>query len=211
MPTRFTLTILLSAALLFTVEPLVGKALLPLAGGTPAVWTTCLLFFQAALLAGYTYAHALARLRPRVQALIHVPVITVALVSLPIVIKPDWFVEINQPVLGLLAVLARTIGLPFFALATTAPLMQRWFAAVDPKRDPYPLYAASNAGSLFGLAAYPFVIEPALGLTAQGRWWTYGYLIFGLLVTLCARDVHRRAVPGPARPAVATAAEPWLR
>lgn len=183
MPLLFAVTVFLSAALLFVVEPLVGKLLLPLAGGTPAVWTTCMLFFQSALLAGYAYANYIAgRLATRSQVILHVLVVAVPLLFLPVAVNRADVARSAFPALALLPVLAATVGLPFFALATTAPLMQRWFVGAKPDSDPYPLYAASNAGSLLALAAYPFIIEPALSLSEQGRWWSVAYGAFVVLV-----------------------------
>jgi len=212
MPIIFTLTAFLSAALLFTVEPLAGKSLLPLAGGTPAVWTTCLLFFQTALLAGYAYAHAIgSRLTPRGQFRVHLAVVLLPLIVLPLAVRPASLAATGHPVAEVLAALAVSVGLPFFALATTAPLMQRWAATALPKADPYPLYAASNAGSLLALLAYPFLIEPELGLTAQGKAWSIGYIAFAGLSVACgryavvnAKEVHREA--GGLSPG-----RPWVR
>jgi len=210
MPFLFAATVFLSAALLFIVEPLVGKLLLPLAGGTPAVWTTCMLFFQSALLAGYAYANFIAgRLATRPQVILHLLVVAVPLLFLPVAVNRDDVARSAFPALALLPVLAAMVGLPFFALATTAPLMQRWFAGAKPGSDPYPLYAASNAGSLLALAAYPFVIEPALSLSEQGRWWSFGYGAFVALVavagflSLRGGDGHRtptRSATSPHEP-----------
>lgn len=207
---RFTLAVFVGAALLFTLEPLTGRLVLPLAGGTPAVWTTCLLFFQAVLLAGYAYAHVISSRCPmRVQAPLHLAVLGVAAVSLPIALGANWLADSQLPVLMLLLQLLKMVGLPFFALSTTAPLMQRWLASAAPHQDPYPLYAASNAGSLLALAAYPFIVEPALGLGAQGRWWAWGYGGYALLIVSCAamawraksstRPIERVITQGPWR------------
>lgn len=209
----FALTVFLSAALVFTVEPLIGKTLLPLAGGTPAVWTTCLLFFQAALLAGYAYAHALTdRLPPKTQVIVHVIVIAIPLALLPFRVDPTWFVGTSMPVASLLMMLAKTVGLSFFALATTAPLIQRWFVTTDPKGDPYPLYAASNAGSLLALAAYPFLIEPGLDLTDQRKYWAIGYALFVVAVAACGGMMWRTASAHVAKKETSKSADdPWLR
>jgi hypothetical protein len=209
----FALTVFISAALIFTVEPLIGKILLPLAGGTPAVWTTCLLFFQAALLAGYAYAHGLTdRLNPKAQVIIHVIVIAIPLVALPFDVDKTWFVGTSMPVASLLIMLAKTVGLSFFALTTTAPLIQRWFANTEPTGDPYPLYAASNAGSLLGLAAYPFLIEPGIDLTGQRKYWAIGYGVFVLLVAACGAIMLRTAPNRiAAKEKTTSAGDPWLR
>lgn len=208
----FTLTVFTSAALLFTVEPLIGKALLPLAGGTPAVWTTCLLFFQAALLAGYAYADAIShRLPAKSQVLLQVAVVAIPAIALPMAVNPEWFAGGANPRFTLLTALARTVGLPFFALATTAPLLQRWLAAANPKVDPYPLYAASNAGSLLALAAYPFLIEPALGLTDQRQWWSIGYGVYALLIVICGLSIFRLPIRITPHPPTAHKSDPWVR
>lgn len=209
----FAFTVFASAALMFTVEPLIGKSLLPLAGGTPAVWTTCLLFFQVALLAGYAYAHGVGdRLAPRHQVLLHLPVVVLPLIALPLTIDPNWFAGTGHPVLSLLPMLAKLIGLPFFALATTAPLMQRWFALTEPKGNPYPLYAASNAGSLIALAAYPFLLEPTLGLLQQRWWWSVGYGLYVWLVAFCGVRVWQSATLEASKPVIAKSNDdPWLK
>ncbi|HKG15109.1 MAG TPA: fused MFS/spermidine synthase [Pyrinomonadaceae bacterium] len=187
----FAVTLFLSALLLFWVQPLAGKMVLPLLGGAPAVWNTCLLFFQAALLAGYGYAHASTRrLTTRAQVVLHVALLLVAALALPVVISesrggaPDE----ARPALWLLKTLALTAGPPFFALSASAPLLQRWFSRTrDPSAgDPYFLYAASNAGSLLALLAFPILFEPTLTLGGQGRAWTALYCALVLLVVACA-------------------------
>src|SRR5918998_783773 len=200
----FAAALFLSAALLFWVQPLVAKMLLPLLGGTPAVWNTCLLFFQAALLAGYAYALALTRwLSTRAQVLLHVALLLAAAVSWPVglpVAAAEGVPEGGGPVWWLLVTLAASVGLPFFALSATAPLLQRWFSKTrDPRaRDPYFLYAASNAGSLVALVGFPFVAEPSLRLAGQGRAWAVGYAALVLLIAACALALLRRARPAGA-------------
>jgi len=183
----------LSAALLFLVEPMIGKMLLPLLGGTPAVWNTCLVFFQAALLAGYLYAHAALRfLGRRIQVLAHMAVLLLPLLiagMLPPHIPAGWEPPAaTNPVGWVLLLLLVVIGLPFFALSATTSMMQRWFA--DSGRpdasDPYFLYAASNAGSLLGLLAFPLLLEPLLRLSQQSRLWSAGYAVFVAMTALCA-------------------------
>src|SRR5262249_43945357 len=165
LPVLFGLAILASAFLLFVAEPMAAKLVLPLLGGAPAVWNGCMLFFQAALLAGYLYAHLLGRLPARAQVTAHAAVLAAALVSLPITLGSRAAGPGDTPPLAwLLMTLAAIVGLPFFALAAAGPLLQRWYSRTDlpGASDPYFLYAASNAGSLAGLLLYPFVLEPSL-------------------------------------------------
>jgi hypothetical protein len=183
----------LSAALLFLVEPMIGKMLLPLLGGTPAVWNTCLVFFQAALLAGYLYAHAALRfLSRKVQVLAHIGVLLLPLLiagMLPPHVPSGWEPPAaTNPVGWVLLLLLVVIGLPFFALSATTSMMQRWFAdsGRSDASDPYFLYAASNAGSLLGLLAFPLLMEPLLRLSQQSRMWSAGYAIFVAMTALCA-------------------------
>ena len=187
----FAITLFLSALLLFWVQPLAGKMVLPLLGGAPAVWNTCLLFFQASLLAGYGYVLASTRwLSARAQVLLHVALLLTAAFALPVVINetrvgtPDE----THPAWWLLKTLALTAGPPFFALSASAPLLQNWFSRTrDPSaKDPYFLYAASNAGSLLALLAFPVLFEPTLTLGGQGRAWATGYGALVLLVVACA-------------------------
>jgi predicted membrane-bound spermidine synthase len=167
----YALAVFLSAGLLFVVEPMVGKMAVPMLGGTPAVWTTCLLFFQVALLTGYLYAHLIQpRLALRPQVWLHLGLLALALVTLPVALPADDLPQAGQSPIGwLLVALLRTVGAPFILLAATAPLLQRWFSRLDhpDAADPYFLYAASNLGSFTGLLAYPFLIEPWLGLSSQ--------------------------------------------
>lgn len=192
MPWLFGLTLFVSAALLFVAQPMIAKWLLPLWGGSPSVWNTCMVFFQAALLAGYAYAHAAtARLGVRRQALLHVGLLVIPFAFLPFA-APREVPPSSNPAVGLLLYLIAAVGLPFFVVATTAPLVQRWFASVD-ARDPYPLYAASNLGSLLALVAYPLVIEPRLRLWTQADCWAGGYGLLVALLCVCALLVWRRA------------------
>jgi hypothetical protein len=195
MRTLFASTLFVSAALLFVVQPLVARLVLPLLGGTPAVWNTCMVFFQAVLLAGYAYAHAApARLGVRRHAAVHLLVLLVPWLVLPVALPSGWPPpDSTAPVAWLLGLLAAAVGLPFFAVATSGPLLQRWFASTgDPAaRDPYFLYAASNLGSLVGLFAYPFLLEPTLTLGDQGRLWAGGYAAFVALTAACAVALWR--------------------
>ena len=186
----FAATLFVSSTLLFLVEPLVGKMLLPILGGTPAVWNTCVVFFQIILVAGYGYAHLSSTvLGVRRQATMHQFVMLLPLLVLPIVVvKGTAPPSGDNPVWWLLWRLLVTVGVPFFALSTTAPLLQRWFAGTGhpAATDPYFLYAASNAGSLLALLAYPLLVEPQLALAEQSHAWAGGYLLLVVLVTACA-------------------------
>ena len=182
-----------SAVLLFALQPLFARMALPLLGGSPSVWNTALVFYQAMLLAGYLYADVGVRiLGVRRQALLHLALLVTPLAVLPVHISPDWIPPSGQnPVLWLLALFSAAIGAPFFIVATTAPLLQRWFSECrhPNSRDPYFLYAASNAGSFMALLSYPLLIERLLPLTIQTRWWTIGYVLFALLIAACALAV----------------------
>ena len=189
MTVLYSLALLVSAALLFLLEPMVGKFVLPLLGSSPEVWPTTVLFFQAALLAGYSFAHVTSRLlAPRRQALLQVGVLALAAVVLPIGVPDGTPPDSGSPVPWLLLLLATTAGLPFFALAANGPMIQRWLASTRHRaaRDPYFLFAASNGGSLLGLLAYPFVLEPLLGLDDQGRAWSVAYALATALVAASA-------------------------
>jgi hypothetical protein len=192
----YAATILLSAGLLFCIEPMVAKMALPLLGGSPSVWNTCLLWFQGMLLAGYAYAHvAPRRLGLKRQAIIHLGIIAIPLLVLPLDVRGASPPAEGNPSAWLLGLLTLAVGPPFFALATTAPLLQRWFASTTHRsaHDPYFLYAASNAGSLGALAAYPLILEPRLKLTEQIHLWTAGYVVFLILMSGCALMLTRSA------------------
>jgi len=207
----YSVTLFLSAALLFLVEPMVGKILLPVLGGAPEVWITTLLFFQAALLAGYAYGHlAVRRLGLRRQTLVHLGLLVLAGLVLPFGAPAGGPPPGSaNPVLWLLGALGVVIALPFFVLGATGPLLQAWLAGTRHRaaRDPYFLFAASNAGSILGLLAYPALLEPSLSLHAQERVWAWSYAALVALVGACAVAAWRaRASGGPTpAPAVSTA------
>ncbi len=192
----YAFTLFASAALLFLVQPMFARLVLPLLGGSPAVWNTALVFFQATLLAGYAYAHAsTAWLGARRQAALHLVVLLLPLAVLPIAVPANWTPPANaNPAPWLLALMAVAVGLPFFAVATTSPLLQKWFAAGGHRdaADPYFLYAASNIGSLLALLSYPLWIEPRLTLAAQSELWTWGYVGLVVLIVACAAALFRR-------------------
>src|SRR5918998_5210011 len=182
----FSATIFISAALLFLVEPMFAKFILPLFGSTPAVWTGSMMFFQAALLVGYLYVHLTTTwLGARKQAVLHLAVVLLPVLVLPLT-RPgaEWAPSAEgTPIFLLLGVLLVTVGLPFFAISTTNPLIQRWVADTDhpSAKDPYFLYRASNLGSIIGLLGYPLLVERVLTLQNQGLIWSLSY---GLLIVL---------------------------
>ncbi len=201
-----TAAIFLSAALLFAVQPMFTKMVIPRLGGAPAVWSVAMVFFQAALLAGYGYAHLLTRYAPgRTSVIIHLAVMTAACLFLPLAIANGWG---RPPAVGeafwLIGLFAVSIGLPFFALAANSPLLQAWFARTDhpAAKDPYFLYAASNVGSFLALLSYPAVIEPLIRLGDQTRLWSIGFIVLILLLAGCGVLLWRF----PGQPAAATAA-----
>ena len=202
----FTVTLFVSSALLFLVQPMFAKMVLPLLGGTPATWITSLLFFQAALLAGYAYAHWSTRwLGPR-QPLVHVVLVALAVAVLPIAVPEGWVPPPSEnPVGWLLALLVVAVGLPFFVVSSTTPLLQRWFAGARhaASDDPYFLYRASNLGSMVGLLGYPVLVEPRLRLADQGRLWGAGYLVLAVLTAGCAVVSGRRREAPNQAPSVA--------
>lgn len=177
-----------SAFLLFSVQPMVSRMVLPRLGGSPAVWNTCVCFFQAALLAGYGYAHlSTTRLRPPVQVALHAGLLLAGGLLLPLSLGAEAPPSDGAPVVWLLTLLMLRVGLPFAAIAATAPLLQAWFARTSHPhaRDPYFLYAASNAGSLLALLAYPTLIETTLGLPGQVKFWAVGFAATALAVLSC--------------------------
>lgn len=182
------LTIFLSAFLLFQIQPLIGKYILPWYGGTPAVWTTCMLFFQVMLLAGYSYAHLIAlRLDRRRQGLLHAGLICGSLLFLPIIPEEIWkTVGSENPTWQILALLAVTIGAPYLILASTAPLLQHWYTRAHPGRSPFRLYALSNVGALLALFSFPFVFERWMQLQSLAWIWSTTYIVFALVCGYCA-------------------------
>lgn len=195
-PALFVLTVFTSAALVFLVQPMVAKLVLPLLGGSPSVWNTSMAFFQLALLAGYFYAHLLQRIPSvRGQAIAHVTALVVAAVALPLRVNALAGPPSSEhPNLWLLAVLALSIGAPFAILSATAPLVQAWHArtiGAAEGKEPYALYAASNFGSLIALLAYPIIVEPLTTLAGQRCGWSAGYGFFILVIGTLALAVIR--------------------
>lgn len=195
----FTLTSVVTAALLFLVQPLVARMVLPAFGGSPQVWTTAMLFFQTALLAGYGYTHLATNLFSRkVQLWVHFAVLAIPLILLPIhlTVAPSGKGGV-YPSLELLVALCIGVAMPFVVVATSGPLVQRWFSWSDHPRatDPYFLYAAGNIGSIGGLLLYPFVVEPNLSVVEQSRWWMFGYWLAAGLLVVCGVVVLRGLKP----------------
>ena len=211
----FGFAIFVGSGLVFLIEPMVGKMLLPLFGGTPAVWAVTLVFFQAFLLAGYTFAHVSIRLLGiRRQALLQLALLVVPLALLPIAVPRGMHPSSSHPTIWLLGVLFLTAGLPFFVASSASPVLQRWFSASGDaaSRDPYFLYAASNAGSLLGLLAYPTLLEPRLTLAQQSRVWTVAYVVFAVLTALCVlRLLATSAGPIIATPRLRAVSLTWRR
>lgn len=190
----YALTILLSAFLIFQVQPLISKFILPWFGGTPGVWTTCMLFFQVVLFAGYAYAHASIRwLTPRWQALLHTGLLLFALTAMPITPDASWKPTGGElPTARILGLLAATVGLPYFLLSATGPLLQGWFSQGRPGTAVYRLYALSNIGSVLGLVTYPFLFEPWMATGSQAFAWSCGFLAFVVCCGWCAFDLALR-------------------
>jgi len=224
MMTAYAWSVILSAFLLFQIQPMIGKVILPWFGGTSAVWSTVLLFFQSVLTGGYAYAYwLLGRLRPRQQGMVHLAflglsagLLVVTALAWPSPLTPDssWRPQDSAlPILGILKVLTVAVGVPYFMLASNSTLMQGWFSRELVGRTPYRLYALSNAGSLVALLTYPIVFEPGLTLRAQAYLWSGAYVVFAIGVAALALRVARRApagtaetpqalTPGDERPAV---------
>ncbi|MEY2877714.1 MAG: hypothetical protein RLZZ15_94 [Verrucomicrobiota bacterium] len=203
----FALTIFTGAFLLFQVQPLIGKYILPWFGGSPGVWTTCLLFFQTLLLGGYAYAHFTStKLRPRQQAVLHLILLGVALACLPITPAENWKpLDGTEPVWRILQLLTVCVGLPYFVLSSTGPLMQRWFSRTNPGVSPYRLYALSNVGSLLALLSYPLWFEVQFSRREQALWWSGGLAVFAAMCAFCAWQVWKSG-DAPAADAAAESA-----
>ncbi|MFZ3333499.1 MAG: hypothetical protein WA197_22865 [Candidatus Acidiferrales bacterium] len=202
---RYGLTIFCGAFLLFQVQLILGKYILPWFGGTPAVWTTCMLFFQLLLLGGYLYAHLLStRLSARTQTVVHIAVLALSALLLalgalnwnsPLLPGPSWRPNSSDfPITQILRLLFVAVGLPFLCLSASGPLLQTWFNRAHPGKSPYRLYALSNIGSLLGLMTYPFIVEPGFRLHVQAWFWSVGYLVFFAGFVACAKDMNAPAI-----------------
>ena len=189
----FIYTIFLSAFLLFQVQPMIARFILPWFGGSSAVWSTCLLFFQAGLLIGYGYAHLIIKyLSTKNQVKIHLTLLLLSLISIP-VIPHEWMKPNgdDNPVFGIIFLLSLSVGFPYIMVSTTGPLLQAWFSTANPKKSPYRLYALSNLGSMIGLLSYPVLIEPFLNLKTQIWFWSVGYMIFIIFCGLTANAIWK--------------------
>lgn len=184
----YAVTVFASAFLLFQIEPIIAKIVLPWFGGSAAVWTTCLLFFQTVLLAGYLYAHlAVKGLAPREQVWLHIGLLAASLVLLPVIPNPAWKpLGVEDPSWRILGLLAVTLGLPYLLLSATSPLVQAWYARTHEQAAPYRLFALSNAGSMLALVSYPVLVEPELSTRHQAWGWSAGYAAFVVLCGLVA-------------------------
>ena len=190
----FCLVSLLGAFLLFQVQPMISKFILPWFGGSPGVWTTCMLFFQQILFGGYAYAHLLSRRKPATQAMVHVVLLVAAVLVLPIVphetLKPTG--SESSPAWKIFLLLLATVGLPYFVLSATSPLVQVWYGRVYPHRSPFRLYSLSNLGSLTALLSYPLFFEPRWDVLQQAWFWSIGFGAFALLMATCAVGEWKR-------------------
>jgi len=184
----YAITIFVSAFLLFQVQPIIAKIILPWFGGSAAVWTTCMLFFQTALLMGYLYSHwTSSRMASRAQTTLHIVLLVASLLVLPIVPGDAWKPQgDDNPTLKILALLAGTVGFPYLLLSTTGPLMQAWYARAFPGASPYRLFALSNIGSMLALLGYPVLVEPLLPTRSQAYIWSGAYVVFVALCAFCA-------------------------
>jgi hypothetical protein len=187
----FGSAILLSAFLLFQLEPLIAKLILPWFGGSAAVWTACLLFFQLTLFGGYAYAHWLNRRSPATQRIVHLLLLALSLFWLPILPSAAWKSnELGDPLLRILGLLAATIGLPWFLLSSTNPLLQSWYSRSNGSAMPYRYFAISNAGSMLALLTYPVLVEPYLTSRQQAWTWSISYCIFVVVCAAIALRTH---------------------
>lgn len=209
---HYGLTIFLSAFLLFQVQPIIAKMILPWFGGSASVWTACMLFFQMLLLLGYLYSHFVVRfLAPRNQSLLHIALLLLSLLLLPLSPSDEWRPSgAEDPTPRILALLAMTIGLPYFVLSTTGPLIQAWFAREQPGSVPYRLFALSNLGSLLALLAYPVLVEPQLPTRWQSYVWSSLFVGFAVSCSLLAWHGRHGATTAPHRDQAAFMAAPAM-
>jgi len=205
----YAATIFLSAFLLFQVQPLIAKIILPWFGGTAAVWTICMLFFQLLLLAGYVYSHAYVRARTPSRSHFHIALLALAAATLPLAANAAWKPDGGEnPTLLILGLLVTTVGLPYFMLSTTGPLVQAWYARAHQGATPYRLFALSNLGSMLALVSYPLIVEPLMALGRQTAVWSAGFVLFALACALLSwrssgAEVEPSSPEPPAKPSPA--------
>src|SRR3954466_11217611 len=208
----YAATIFLSSFLLFLVQPLIARLILPWFGGSAAVWTTCMLFFQLLLLGGYAYAHGLGKVSGRRQPIVHTVLLLAALATLPIMPAEHWKPAGDEhPVLRILLLLGATVGLPYFLLASTSPLIQAWFSRARPAENPYRLFALSNLASLIALLGYPFIVEPWLTAREQVNAWSWLFAAFALLCAFVAWRTPRAMLAHEAEAAVPPTPRDYVR
>ena len=208
-PLLYAGSVACSSALLFVVQPILAKSLLPRFGGSAGVWIACLLFFQVALLLGYFYAFCLTRyLSAKAQALVHFGLLTLSVGALPL--KPRLEATGGNPTAAILLLLASSVGLPYFVLSATSPLLQSWLAGLRGRHFPYRLFALSNAASLLALLAYPVAIEPFLSTRLQMAWWSGGYLALLFLLAVAAAGNLLQTRPADRPQPIASEPRPWL-
>ena len=198
----YSTTIACSSLLLFSIQPVITKAILPAFGGSAGIWVTAMLFFQMVLLLGYLYAYWITRLSPKVQSLIHATLLVVSLAVLPVKPHLEWALSGGQsPVLSILSVLLASVGLPYFLLSSTSPLLQSWYAASYTAAFPWRLFALSNLASVIALLAYPVLIEPQSTGSQQLRWWSVGYAVLVAIASIAAiLHLSANRVPSPTQP-----------
>jgi hypothetical protein len=196
----FLLAIFLSAFLLFQLQPIIARYILPWYGGSPALWTSCMMFFQVALLFGYLYAHLLANHVPaKRQPILHVSFLTLSLLLLPIGVPESWVPTVDgQPAVEILALLSISVGIPFVLISASGPLLQHWFSGVYRGKSPFRLYALSNLGSLAALLTYPILIEPQFTIDGQATTWSFLYLALVPICALCGIAFSRSSADGKA-------------
>ena len=192
---NFLIITFLSAFLLFQVQPLIAKQILPQFGGGAAVWTTCMLFFQGLLFFGYLYAHLLTKIQSlKAQAYTHLAVVLLCALFLPITMKSVTEIQSYSPLFGIMLLLVSSVGLPYFLLATTGPLMQRWLSVIELKKLPYKLYSLSNTGSLLALLSFPFLFEPLLTVKQQANYWSILFGLLSILLLLLCINVAKQKI-----------------
>lgn len=196
----FLLAIFLSAFLLFQLQPIIARHILPWYGGGPALWTACMMFFQVALLIGYLYAHLLAKNVPaKRQPILHVSLLTLSLLLLPISTPDSWVPTVSgQPAVEILALLSISVGIPFVLISASGPLLQHWFSGVYRGKSPFRLYALSNLGSLAALLSYPILFEPQFTIDSQATTWSFLYLALVPIFALCGIAFSRSSADGRA-------------